>query len=164
MPKGEESDRELEAREAHEREIAMMIVDALWHSKWIRLALQMYEYHGTGFGGMRQMFGRNPPESRRPLMQSIKWKLENLVLSELRERQYEIYTHKKKNKQTVTAVDLFKPNRRLMNTYGLNVREVSLTRGAWKVFEDNAKGQAEFEVYCRENSIDPKDVVELDSA
>jgi hypothetical protein len=159
-----ETDEEIEFREENERQIAMMIVDALWHSKWIRLALQMYEYHGTGFGGVRQMFGRAPPESQRPLMQSIKWKLEKFVLSELRERQYEIYTHKKKNKRTVTAVDLFKPNRRLMNTYGLNVREVSLTRGGWKVFEDNAKGQAEYVTYCRENGVDPKDVVELDSA
>lgn len=159
-----ETDEEMEFREENERQIAMMVVDALWHSKWIRLALQDYEYHGKGFDGVRQMFGRTPPNSQRPSMASIKWKLEEFVLSELRERQYEIYTHKKKNKRTVTAVDLFKPNRRLMNTYGLNVREVSLTRGGWKAFEDNARGQAEFEAYCRENGIDPKNVVELDSA
>jgi hypothetical protein len=163
MKKGEESDRELESREQNEREIALMIVDALWHSKWIRLALQDYEYHGKGFGGVRQMFGKNPPDSERPSMPAIKSKLERLVLAELNERQCEIYTHEKKNKRTVTAVDLFKPNRRMMNTYGLNVNEVSLTRGAWKVFERNAKGDVEYEAYCRENGVHPKDVIELDS-
>jgi hypothetical protein len=158
------SDTEIEFREENERQVAMMIVDALWQFKWIRIALEMYEYHGKGFDGVRQIFGRTPPDSERPSMQAVKWKLEEFVLSALREHQCEIHSHKKKNKRSVTAADLFKPNRRLMNTYGVNVREVSLTRGAWKIFENNARGQAEFERYCLENNVDPKDVVELDSA
>src|SRR5258708_5894179 len=97
MPSDEENDRELELREAHEREIALMIVDALWHSKWIRLALQTFEYHGKGFEGSRLGFRRMPPDDQRPRMQAIKWRLEEFVLSQLREIQYEIYKHKKKN-------------------------------------------------------------------
>jgi len=52
------------------------------------------------------------PTSQRPSIPAIKWKLEEFVLRELRERQYEIYTHPKKNKRTVTAVDVFKPHKR----------------------------------------------------
>jgi hypothetical protein len=50
----EETDEEGEFREENERQIAMMIVDALWQSQWIRGALQAYEYHGKGFDGLRQ--------------------------------------------------------------------------------------------------------------
>ena len=59
----------------------------------------------------------------------------DIPLNQLREIQYQIYKYKKKNKRTVTAADIFKPNRRSTFTYGLYVKEVSLTRGAWEVFE-----------------------------
>src|SRR5260370_41772354 len=108
MANHQETDEEIEFREENERQIAMMLVDALWHSQWIRGALQTYEYHGKGFDGYRQMFGMSRPDSERPSIPAIRRKLEEFVLRELRERQYEIYCHPKKNKRKVTAVDLFK--------------------------------------------------------
>lgn len=165
MPGDEESDRKLELREAHEREIALMIVDTLWQSKWIRLALQDYEYRGTGFDSTARLyFRRLPPEEKRPRMQAIKSRLEELVLNQLTEIQYEIYKHKNnKDKRKVTAADLFKPNRRLTVCYGPDRYEVSLTRDDWKVFARTAAGDAEYLSYLKSNSVDPKDVVELES-
>jgi hypothetical protein len=34
MTNREETDEEIEFREENERQIAMMLVDALWHSQW----------------------------------------------------------------------------------------------------------------------------------
>ncbi|WP_454624852.1 hypothetical protein [Bradyrhizobium cenepequi] len=161
MARAEETDEEMEFREENERQIALMIVDSLWQSQWIRVALQTHEYHGKGLDGCRQMFGRTPPNSERPSIPAIKRKLEELVLRELRERQYEIYTHLKKNKRKVTAADLFKSHKREMNTYGLRTLEVSLKRDEWKAFENTASGRAELEAYCRANGIDPKDLLDV---
>ncbi|WP_316187738.1 MULTISPECIES: hypothetical protein [unclassified Bradyrhizobium] len=161
MARNDETDEEIEFREENERQIALMIVDSLWQSQWIRGALQTYEYHGKGFDGYRQMFGRSPPDSQRPSISSMKWKLEEFVLRELRERQYEIYTHPKKNKRKVTAADVFKPHKREMNTYGLHTLEVSLKRDEWKAFENSASGRAELEAYCRANGVDPKDLLNV---
>jgi hypothetical protein len=72
MARGEETDEELEFREENERQIALMIVASLWQSQWIRGALQTYEYHGKGFDGYRQMFGRTPPDSQRPSIPGMK--------------------------------------------------------------------------------------------
>jgi hypothetical protein len=161
MASREETDQEMEFREENERQIALMIVDSLWQSQWIRGALQTYEYHGKGFDGYRQMFGMSKPNSERPSIPAIKWRLEEFVLSELRERQYEIYRHPKKNKRKVTAADVFKPHKREMNTYGLRTLEVSLNRGDWKAFQSTAGGRAELEAYCRANGVDPKDLLDV---
>lgn len=39
----EETDGEIEFREENERQIAMMVVDALWQSQWIRGAFGLIE-------------------------------------------------------------------------------------------------------------------------
>jgi hypothetical protein len=157
----EESDEESLFREANEREIAMMIVDALWQSQWIRGALQDYEYHGKGFDGLRQSFRMTPPESERPNIQSVRWKLEELVLRELYERQVDMHGIVKPNKRMITAAELYKPNKRLLNTYGRNHWEVSLQRGESKLFENTDSGRAALETYCRENGVDPKTLVNV---
>jgi hypothetical protein len=87
----EETDEEIEFREENERQIAMMVVDALWQSQWIRGALQDYEYRGKGFDGLRQSFRMMPPESEPPNIPAIRWKLEELVLRELYERQVDMH-------------------------------------------------------------------------
>lgn len=157
----EETDEESLFREENERQVALMVVDALWQSQWIRRALQDYEYHGKGFDGLRQSLRMTPPESERPNITAIKWKLEELVLRELRERQIDMYGHPKTDKRTITAEDLYKPNKRLLNTYGRNHWEVSLRRGESKLFENTDSGRAELESYCRANDVDPKSLLNV---
>jgi hypothetical protein len=157
----EETDEQSELREENERQIALMVVDALWQSQWIRGALQDYEYHGKGFDGFRQTFRMMPPESERPNISAIKWRLEELVLRELRERHIDMYGHPKKDKRTITAEDLYKPNKRLLNTYGRNHWEVSLRRGESKLFENTDSGRAELDAYCWANGVDPKSLLNV---
>jgi hypothetical protein len=157
-----ESDEESELREENERQIALMVVDALWQSRWIRLVLEDYEYQRTyRFINLRTLF-RWWRDSDRPNALVIWRELENLVLDKLQERQMEMWDIPKVDKRTITADDLFKPNRRRVHSYGRNLWEVSLTRDDFEVFEDTLKGQAEYEAYCKSKGVNPKDVVELD--
>jgi len=162
MARKTETDREMELREAQEREIAKMVVDILWHSMWIRSALQFYEYAGKGFHGIRQMLKIPPSEDKRPSMSRLRWRLENHVLEEFREIQGDIYRKKKSGKEVVTAEDVFKPNRRELVTYGLQGYEVELSRGELKIFEDTAAGKIEYTAYCRAHEVDPNNVVKID--
>jgi hypothetical protein len=165
-----ESDRELELRTENEIELAKMIVDALWHSGslWIRNLLVDYEYRDKGFHGrgiLRELFFRTPPDENRPSMQFIKGQFETFPLEKLHDIQFNIYTHKKKNKRTVTAADLFNPHRRRTHKYGVNVEvnEVWLTRDDCKVFERTTAGEAAFLEYVRSKGVDPKDVLGRDN-
>jgi hypothetical protein len=157
----EETDGEIEFREENERQIAMMVVDALWQSQWIRGALQDYEYRGKGFDGLRQSFRMMPPESERPNIPAIRRKLEELVLRALYERQVDMHGNAKQNKRTITAADLYNPNKRLLNTYGRNHWEVSLQRGESKLFENTDSARAAMDGYCCENGVDPKSLVNV---
>ncbi|WP_316159447.1 hypothetical protein [Bradyrhizobium sp. SZCCHNRI3042] len=157
----EETDQESALREEHDRQIALMVVDALWQSQWIRGALQHYEYRGKRFDGLRQVIRMIPPESERPNISAIKRRLEEFVLKELLERHVDMHRHSKKNKRTITADELYKPNKRLLNTYGRNHWEVSLTRGDSKLFETTDRGVSELEAYCRANGVDPKSLLNI---
>jgi hypothetical protein len=157
----EETDEESLFREANERQIAMMIVDVLWQSQWIRGALQDYEYQGKGFDGLRQSLRLMPPESERPNIEAVRRKFEELVLRELYQRQVDMHGIAKPNKRMITAAELYKPNKRLLNTYGRNHWEVSLQRGESKLFENTDTGRAALEVYCRENGVDPKNLLNV---
>jgi hypothetical protein len=149
--------------EKQQREIALMIVDALWNSKWIRLALQTYEYHGKGFDSLRQMFGRTAPESMRPNMPAVKHRLEELVLQTLADIQIENYRRKRVGDKPVTAAQFFRPNKRRMVTYGLDVDEVALTRYSWMVFERNENGRQKYLEYLESQRVRPQDVIEFES-
>jgi hypothetical protein len=45
------------------------------------------------------------------------------------------------------------------NVVGLNHWEISLQRGESKLFENTDSGRAALEAYCRENGVDPTDLV-----
>jgi hypothetical protein len=160
---GDDRDPETIARENHENEIATMITNALWQSKWIRFALQGYEYHGKGFHGVRQTLRMSPNENTRPSMRSLYYRLLHLIHNELRTIQWEIFKHEKADKMTVTAADLFKTNKRRMVTYGLDVDEVSLAIGEFNIFPRTDAGKRQYLEYLRSNGVEPKDVVELES-
>ena len=166
MSREEESDRSMKARGKHEEQIALMLVDALWNDKWIRLALQDYEYDGKGFhqrGIVRELLGIKPSEDDRPSMRSLKYKLENLVLEKLRAIQYDIYNHEKTDKRSVTAADIFKPNVRRTVCYSQDVDEVSVDRYSWEAFQRTPEGRAKYLEYLRSKNIDPQSVVEIES-
>jgi hypothetical protein len=161
----DDEEQEIDPREEHERQIAMMIVDALWQSSMIRSALQDKAYYNTGFdSGWRLSLGWIPPNEARPSPQSLYWELSRLVLDELPSIQGRIEAHPKKDKGTVTAADIYKPNRRRLVTYGLDAYEVSLAPGDIKVFPRTASGDIEYIEYLRTHGIDPKQVVDIGSA
>jgi hypothetical protein len=124
----------------------MIVIDAPWRSQWIRGALQDYEYRGKCL---------MPPESERQNIPAIRRKLEDLVLRELYERQVDMHGSAKQNKRTITAADLYKPNKRLLNAYGRNHWEVPLQRGECKLFENTESGRAALDTYCSESGINP---------
>lgn len=158
-----DEDAEFDRMAEEQRQLALMIVDRLWNTKWIRLALQHYEYDGKGFDGIRLMLGKVPKD--RPNMRSLKLRLEKTVLDDLNELQYELYLRKKENpEKCITADDMFKPTIRYTNTYGRNVMEVSLTRDEHKEFDKDGNFQDTYRQYLGSRGVDPKKVQSIDSA
>src|SRR5580704_5930873 len=131
-----------------------MIVDSLWHSdhQGIRNFVVDYAYRNKGFHGnsmLGELLRRKPSEEDRPSLISLKLDLERFMLEHLNEIQYEVYKYEKQNTREATAAGIFKPHRRRLLSYGLDVNEVWLSRYDCELFERTPEGEVACAEYLR---------------